>query len=262
MDILKRELAPISKSAWKEIDARAEDVLFSVLSARRVVNVNGPKGWDYTVLSEGRLDVSEQKDKAVKTGVYRVKPLVEARVEFELNKWELDDITRGAKDIALDALEDGVKKLALFEEDAVYNGFKDGDIQGLKAVAETTLSFGDTGGKVLEALSQAILTLNQAYVKKPYTLIVGKKAYKQLNTLHDGCLLADVVKTLIGGDIVYSEVLEGALLVPYNHEDLELTIGQDFSIGYEHHTDQTITFFITESFTFRVLDPALIVAFE
>ena len=50
-----RELAPISSEAWEEIDARASEVLKSYLSARRVVKVNGPKGLDYNVITEGRL---------------------------------------------------------------------------------------------------------------------------------------------------------------------------------------------------------------
>lgn len=53
--MLYRELAPISNEAWKEIDERAKDVLKSYLSARKVVKVNGPKGLDYNVITEGRL---------------------------------------------------------------------------------------------------------------------------------------------------------------------------------------------------------------
>ena len=52
-----------------------------------------------------------------------------------------------------------------------------------------------------------------------------------------------------------------AFLVPYDHDDLELTIGQDFSIGYEAHDTKEVTLFLTESFTFRVLDGSLIVPF-
>ena len=53
-----------------------------------------------------------------------------------------------------------------------------------------------------------------------------------------------------------------AFLMPYDHEDIELTIGQDFSIGYENHDDKKIKLFITESLTFRVLDEKLIVKFN
>jgi uncharacterized linocin/CFP29 family protein len=44
--------------------------------------------------------------------------------------------------------------------------------------------------------------------------------------------------------------------------DLELTVGQDFSIGYHHHNSEEIFLFLTESFTFRVIAPEAIVWFK
>jgi uncharacterized linocin/CFP29 family protein len=37
--------------------------------------------------------------------------------------------------------------------------------------------------------------------------------------------------------------------------DFVLTVGQDFSIGYAGHGEGTVQLFITESFTFQVLEP-------
>ena len=42
----------------------------------------------------------------------------------------------------------------------------------------------------------------------------------------------------------------------------ELIIGQDFSIGYQSHTNTDVSFFITETFTFRVIAPESIVPFK
>ncbi len=101
MDMLKRELAPLSAKAWAVIDDQAKDILKTHLSARKVVKVNGPKGWDYTVIPEGRLELLDVQNGQVKSGIYRIKPLVESRMSFALDRWEMDNITRGAKDIRL-----------------------------------------------------------------------------------------------------------------------------------------------------------------
>src|SRR5690554_6636314 len=102
--MLYRELAPISNEVWEEIDERATEVLKSYLSARRVVNVNGPKGFNYNVITEGRLANTEELDNGVSYGNYQVKPVVESRIEFDMDRWELDNIQRGAKDIDYEPL--------------------------------------------------------------------------------------------------------------------------------------------------------------
>jgi uncharacterized linocin/CFP29 family protein len=38
--------------------------------------------------------------------------------------------------------------------------------------------------------------------------------------------------------------------------DFELTVGQDWSIGYKGHDKENVDLYLTESFTFRVLEPA------
>jgi uncharacterized linocin/CFP29 family protein len=51
--------------------------------------------------------------------MYDNKSLVETRITFELSRWELDNLLRGAKDIELDALEDAAKEIARFEDDVI-----------------------------------------------------------------------------------------------------------------------------------------------
>lgn len=264
MDLLKRELAPLAQEAWDEIDEQAVDVLKTHLSARKVVSVGGPKGWDYTAIPEGRLAILEDShDVAVKTGQYQVKPLVETRTSFSLSRWEMDNIIRGARDIKLDDLEDAMKRMALFEEEAVYNGYDKGGIKGLFQSAEQeAVSFGDSGSDIMAALSKAVLMMKDAYQEGPFTLVVGEEGWNRVNTEVQGYPLIKRVRDIIGGDVVFSSVVKDAVLVPYDHEDLELVIGGDFSIGYESHDAEKVNLFVAESFTFRVLDPAIIVPFK
>ncbi|MCR1898331.1 bacteriocin family protein [Irregularibacter muris] len=262
MDILKRGLAPISAEAWSEIDEKAAEVLKSRLSARKAVKVDGPKGWDYTVIPEGRLILKED-EKDVKTGVFQVKPLVEARASFTLNRWEMDNVARGARDIDLDNLEEAVRKIAEFEENAVYKGYEAGNIQGLdQSTAHNIIPFGNDDQAIMDALSEGVVTLKEHYVEEAFTLIVGKEAYKRLHKKSQGYPLVKRIESLLGGKVLYSTVVEGAYLIPYNHDDLEFTIGQDFSIGYEGHDDKEVRLFITETFTFRVLDENIIIKYR
>jgi uncharacterized linocin/CFP29 family protein len=76
-----------------------------------------------------------------------------------------------------------------------------------------------------------------------------------------GGTLRSTIESEIGGHVIYAEFLKDALLVSSRGGDLELTVGQDFAIGYHSHTAADISLFITESFTFRVLAPEALVGF-
>lgn len=260
--MLYRELAPISNEAWGEIDERAAEVLKSYLSARKVVKVNGPKGLSYNVISEGRLGDTEV-DGDVNYATYKVLPLTESRIEFEMDRWELDNVSRGAKDVDYGPLEEALEKMALFEENAVYNGLEKAGIEGLKGSAEgKAIKLGDDMKSIMGAITEGVLRLRTSFAGGAYTLVVGKDAYKKILSQEGGYPLSKRIENLIEGKIILSHVVEGAYLIPYDHDDLELTIGRDFSIGYQEHDAEKVRFFVAETFTFRVLDPALIVKYN
>ncbi|MEA5033057.1 MAG: family 1 encapsulin nanocompartment shell protein [Sphaerochaeta sp.] len=262
MDILKKELAPLSTRVWEEIESRAAEILRSRLSARKVVRVDGPNGWNFTAVPEGRLDLVDDTGD-VKAGVFRVAPLSEARVRFTLNRWEMDNLNRGAKDIDLHSLDAAVEKIADFEEKAIYHGFKAGGIVGLsESAVHKPVMFGKDGSSIMESVSVALITLRASHAQGPCTLVVGTKAWMALNKEIQGIPLVERIERLIGGKVVHSLAIDGAFLLPYDNENLELTIGQDFAIGYESHDTKDVTLFLTESFTFRVLDPNLVVPFK
>jgi len=260
--MFNRGLAPISDETWKEIEDRLMEVFKSHLSARKVVKVVGPKGLDYNVISEGRLEEIHEEGELFYAN-YKVTPLTEVRVEFELDKWELDNVLRGAKDVDYEPLEEAAKKIALFEESVIYNGSDKLNIKGLvKSSAHEMLEFGNDQESILDSIANGIIKLRESYQEGPFVLVVGKEAFRRIVSKGEGYSLRDKIESLTGHKIVYSHVLDGAVLVPYDHEDLELTIGQDLDIGYQSYDNNKIRFFITESFTFRVLDPTIIVSYK
>lgn len=260
--MLYRDISPVTEKTWEEIDEAATDVLKSYLSARKVVHVVGPKGLDYNAISEGRL-VNLQESDGVYFGNYQVTPLTETRVEFEMDRWELDNIERGAKDIDYEPLEKAMEKIALFEEKAIFEGLDKAIIDGLDGEKSgKALKFGSKGNEIMDSITQGILKLRKAYAGAPYTLVVSPEAYKIILSVETGYPLFNKIENLIGGKIELSQAIEGAYLLPYDNEDLELTIGRDFSIGYQNHTNTKVKFFVKESFIFRVLDEDIIVKYD
>ncbi|HKL47564.1 MAG TPA: family 1 encapsulin nanocompartment shell protein [Candidatus Izemoplasmatales bacterium] len=262
MDIFKRNLAPISDQAWEEVDERAEEVINAQLTTRKSLKVNGPFGLSYTSIPTGRLDLIENNSSKVKLGIYNNKSLLETRISFELSKWELDNLLRGAKDIELDALEDAAKVIARFEDDVIYNGSKNAGIAGLMQEAGIEKNIKLDSQEILSGISEALIDLKNAFVGGPFNFVVSRKVYNALNKVHGSKLLRMIVEEMIGGHVIVSEMITGGLLLPVEHDDLEFTIGQEYTIGYESHTDDMVKLFIMNSFTLRVLDDQILVKFN
>lgn len=264
MNFLRRELAPISPKGWQEIDSMARDTLVSNVSGRKFVDVDGPHGISHACVTLGRLEMPKKQDHGkVGYGVHQVQPLVEARVDFTLETWELDNVERGARDLQLDALVEACREIALFEEKAIFQGFKPGGIAGLQdAVKGQELSITLDMDSLMDAVSEGQTRLLKEGVEGPANLVVSAPLWKYLARSTPGGTLRSLIQKQIEGQVIYSELVEDAILVAARGEDLELSVGQDFAVGYHSHSTTEVNLFVTESFTFRIIAPEALVGYR
>ena len=255
-----RELAPISETVWEQIDERAREVLLSTLKARKVVHVSEEKGSDFVAYNHGKLGEVTYND-GVNSAAYVVTPLVETRVEFNLNRWELDNAIRGNKNIDFTNLENAVKKIALYEEKAILEGLPSFGIKGLTDDSFEALPFGTDEVSIKKSIAEGILKLRRAYVNGGKDLLVSTSLYTQIMSLPCQTPLKDQIEKMIGGKVYASEALSGAVLVPHDDANLDFVLGEDFSIGYQEHTKTEVTLYVKESFTFQILDDSLVVRY-
>ena len=83
MSDLLRGLAPIADAAWREIEAEAKRTLTGMLAARKLVDFDGPLGWDASAISLGRTEpLRVELEPGVETRRRRVQALIELRVPF------------------------------------------------------------------------------------------------------------------------------------------------------------------------------------
>lgn len=259
MDILKRSLANITDKAWDEIDLQASKVIKANLSARKFMDVKGPLGLDYAAVSLGKLSVPEaQKESGVNYGIRQVLPLVETRMFFELDTWELDDVERGSENPDLSALEKAAAQIARFEEGVIYNGLEGSGICGLSSAAQNNVVNG-TANNLMDALSKAILKFGEDSVEGPYTLVAGKSLWQMIQSSGEGYPLKKRVESLMDGGIILSPAVDCNYIVSTRGGDMEITVGQDYSIGYCSSTVDKVKLFVTESFTFRVINPEAVI---
>jgi uncharacterized linocin/CFP29 family protein len=262
MKLLKRHIAPILPEAWDAIDEEAR-VALQVALAARVVDVDGPHGWELASVSTGKLDLlAEQPAEGVGAGVRRVNPVVELRIPFELKIMDLDSISRGAEDPDLDAVGEAARQIARAEDTAVFKGFKAGGVQGiLETIPHDPIPFGRSPDEHLEAATQARSKLIAAGIGGPYALVLGSRTHREvMQAADDGYPLTKRFNQVLEGPIIESNVIEGGLLMSTRGGDFELTLGVDFSIGFVSSDRDKVELYLTSAFAFRTLEPAAAVA--
>ena len=157
---------------------------------------------------------------------------MESRIEFEMDRWELDNIERGAKDVDYEPLENAVKEIALFEENAIYNGLEEGLIKGIDNMVEIGAhSLRQWPYYYYGSHNPRTNSPKENYQGGPFSLVVNEEAYKRILSRETSYPLDERIEKLIGGKIVYSHVVNGAYLLPYNHDDLELTLEEIFLLA-------------------------------
>lgn len=264
MNLLKRELAPISTTAWQLIEEEAKAILPVRLGGRKIVDFDGPHGWEMAAVNTGRITAGQMRPNGFHVGshveatIRDVVPLVEVRVPFTLAISELDAAERGAEDINLDALTDAAIQIAAVENNIIFNGL---DVPPMKGILSHTehdvVSLSNEAEGYLQAVVDAEMVMQQAGIGGPYALALGPKAYEQLTAAtDDGYPVRRSLSPIIDGPIVWVPELDGAVLISLRGGDFELSVGQDLSIGYRAHDRESVELYLVESLAFRVIDGA------
>ena len=257
MNHLLREKAPITEAGWNELDQEARERLEPALAARKLVDFSGPHGWHFGSVNTGHLDHIEEDPVAhVGHAIRRVKPLVELRSPITLPILELDYAARGARDIDLDPVIETAERIAHAEDTAIFHGFKPGNIEGIIPASPHKPVDVASKNDWPRALVAAKETLRLAGVNGPYALVAGLEVYAELIAAgDDGYPLRKRVEGILDAPIVWAPAVKGgAVLMSTRGGDYELTVGQDLSIGYAASDRTNVELYITESFTFRILE--------
>ncbi|HEY9842772.1 MAG TPA: family 1 encapsulin nanocompartment shell protein [Candidatus Obscuribacterales bacterium] len=262
MTEFRQHLAPLSAKDWDLVQGQARDTLAKQLAGRRVVDVKGPMGMQYHGVGTGRLKTCQLPDHAdVSAGIRQILPMLEVRKSFQLELEEFDALARGAQDIDLDPLVEAAKSLATLEDRIVFHGLEQAGIQGMiQATPLTPQNLASDSGQFMQDLATGIGRLRTETVEGSPTdnfhLVLSPELRRFISSQYIGShsLRQEILK-LIGGQIYTSNALGQALLVNAGSGHYELTLAQDFTLGYEHHDADSVSLFLMEAFTFQVLNP-------
>jgi uncharacterized linocin/CFP29 family protein len=255
MNNLHRGLAPISDAAWSEIEEETSRTIKRYLAGRRVVDVQGPGGVDLSAIGTGHLRNVAAPGDGILARQREVKPLVELRVPFELNRQQIDDVERGANDSDWQPAKDAARLLAFAEDRAIFEGYAAAGIGGVRErTSNPVLTLPSEVRAYPDVIAQALGQLRMEGVNGPYSVVLGAEAYTALSESSDhGYPVMRHIRDLVDGEIVWAPAITGAFVLTTRGGDFGLYIGEDVSIGYLGHDDEKVRLYLQETFTFLLL---------
>jgi uncharacterized linocin/CFP29 family protein len=254
MNNLHRELAPISTAAWAGLEQEARRTFKRHVAGRRVVDVPEPDGLELAAMTTGHLDAVAPPADGVIANLRRSQPIVELRVPFTVDRQQVDDVERGARDADWQPVKDAARQIAFAEDRAVFEGYAAAGIAGIRdSSSNPALSLPGEVREYPNAISQAVTALRLAGVDGPYTLALSADSYTAVSeTVDYGYPIYDHIARVLDGEIIWAPAIDGAFLLSTRGGDFELRIGQDLSIGYLSHDAASIQLYFQESLTFLV----------
>ena len=252
MNNLHRGLAPISDAAWAQIEEDASRTLKRHLAARRVVDVDGPRGTAFPAIGTGHQRGIQTPGDGVEAAQRDVQAMVELRVPFELSRQAIDDVERGSNDSDWDPLKDAARRIAFAEDRAVFDGYAAAGIQGIRqGTSNPVLTLPSNVKGYPGVIAQAVSQLRLAGVDGPYALLLGSAPYTAIGgATDDGYPVLQHIQRLVDGKIIWAPAIEGGVVLTTRGGDFSLTVGQDLSIGYLGHTATAVQLYFQESITF------------
>ena len=255
MNNLHRELAPISDAAWSEIEQETSRTIKRYLAGRRVVDVQGPGGIALSAVGTGHLRNVATPGDGILARQREVKPLVELRVPFELDRQQIDDVERGSSDSDWQPAKDAARLLAFAEDRAIFEGYAAAGIGGIRqGTSNPVLTLPPDVRAYPDAIAQALGRLRLEGVNGPYSVVLGADAYIALSESSDhGYPVMRHIRELVDGEIIWAPAISGAFVLTTRGGDFGLYIGEDVSIGYLGHDDKKVRLYLQETFMFLLL---------
>lgn len=261
-DFLDRQSAPFGPDVWAKIDQAVIGAASAQLSARRLLDMEGPYGLGLKSISGPDEDIETEAHATV--CVSPTIPVPTIRYPFTLPMRDVADYERGGIIFNLRAIATAAIAMAHREDEMIFNGMPERGIPGLLNATESAgvhLEQWTEPGMGFNNIMEAVNVLDSRGLHGPYALALAPSRYNALFRIYTNAGITEYeqVKSLIGGDIVKASALnDGGVLVATGRQFLSLVFGQDLVTAYAGITCGEYEFCLMESVVLKVSLPSAI----
>jgi uncharacterized linocin/CFP29 family protein len=248
----------ITSELMNRIEEAAVAAAREILSARRIIDLEGPYGTGLTTVEVGNDDrfrePGPEEASAVVSHALSV-PMIYRR--FAISKRRIAAFQETGQPLNLKVAEDAAQAVAAREEDFIYHGQSDFRLGGLLTVdGRQNVKAGnwDNVDEVLGDVITAVNVLDGRGYRGPYGLALAPELYNNLFRRYAGSDLLQIehLKRLCSRGIVKAAI-EGCVLVA--RDVGSLVIGQDLQVSHLTSDAAHEQFAVSESLVLKIEAP-------
>lgn len=258
---LGRDDAPFGDKIWEALDSLVIGAAKSRLSARKLLDVEGPYGLGLKHVPLADSVVAEGDVRMMASGAIPV-PLIETF--FTLTPRDLAGFEQTGLSLDTGAVAQAAMAAAEMEDALIYQGNKQLGVPGLltaEGVQSVKLGNWDDPEAATGNVIEAVSALDAVGFHGPYLLALSPGLHNKLHKLlpHGFRTGLAHVESIVGGKVVKAAgIAKGGVLLATGAQFASIVIGQDMSVGFVGPEDSDLKFKISESVAPRIRVPASI----
>lgn len=257
MKFLNRETSPIATAVWAQIDAVFTTMLSQRLKLRSLVGFTSVP-FETDAVATGNLKTLTSSEELT-LSVRKPMAMVEIRYDFNLPKSIVEAFKRDKPDFDDSVFKQASNAFSSVENSMILEGVKEAEIEGiLNNIPRKSIRAEDTKG-LIDAVASMIAAFGGEFVEGPYKLVLSTATLiKMVAESEGGVSVKSRLESLLGADFfVVCESIgdEKILALSQRGGDFVLYNGLDVSIGFSEEKADSYALFLTESCTFRIINP-------
>ncbi|HZF71031.1 family 1 encapsulin nanocompartment shell protein [Sulfuricurvum sp.] len=257
MKFLNRETSPIAPAVWTQIDAVFTPLLSQRLKLRSLVGFT-PVPFETDAIPTGNLKTLSTSENLTLSAREPLR-MVEMRYDFELPKSIVEAFKRDKPDFDDSIFKKVSNHFSAVENSLILDGLKEVEIEGiLKKIPRKPIHAKNTKG-LIDAVAAMIAAFGAEFVEGPYKLVLSTATLiKMVAESEGGISVKTRLESLIGANffVVCESIGDDKILaLSQRGGDFVLYNGLDVSIGYTEEKEDSYSLFLTESCSFRIINP-------
>ncbi len=257
MKFLNRETSPIAAAVWAQIDSVFFPLLSQRLKLRSLVGFT-PVPFETDAIATGDLTPLISSDNLTVSAREPIR-MVEIQYDFDLPKSVVEAFKRDKPDFDDSIFKHVSNRFSGVENSLILDGVSEAGINGiLKKIPRKPIHAKNTKG-LIDAVASMLAAFGGEFIQGPYKLVLSTTTLiKMVTESEGGVSVKSRLETLLGADffIVCENIGDDKILaLSQRGGDFILYNGLDVSIGYTGEKKESYTLFMSESCTFRILNP-------